>query len=49
MPTPFCYVVVFRHTEPSKGYRMIVNGTGLGVRLGPELEKGLTIKPDSSQ
>jgi hypothetical protein len=45
--SPFAWkrapVVVFRHTEPSRRYRVFVNGVEAGTWRGADLEKGVSL------
>ncbi len=47
LSSPFTWprqpVVVFRHTKPQRQYHIRVNGIGVGVRSGADLEKGLPV------
>ena len=38
-------VVVFRRTDPSRTYRLEVNGADAGSWSGTELEKGISLRP----
>jgi hypothetical protein len=47
LSTPFAWkrqpVVVFRRAEPTRRYRLVVNGSEAGTWRGDDLEKGVTV------
>jgi hypothetical protein len=51
--TPFAWprppVVVFRRTEPTRRYHVVLNGTEAGTWTGADLEKGIPLRLHKSQ
>jgi hypothetical protein len=50
LSSPFVWhrkaMVVFRHAEPQRHYRLVINGAELGERSGADLARGIAIWPE---